>query len=66
MWSPILGFDLALGGTCGVGNMLLIMRNNERLLTRGRSRSAYGLHNTLRILVVGLVPPRHTTLGGIC
>jgi hypothetical protein len=56
MWSPMLGFDLALGGTCGVGNMLLIMRNNERLLTRGCSRSAYGLRNTLRILIVGLVP----------
>lgn len=56
IWSPMLGFDLALGGTCGVVNMLLIMRNNERLLMRGRSRGAYGLSNTLRILVVGLVP----------
>ncbi len=36
--------------------MLLVMRNNERLLTGGRSRSAYGLSNTLRMLVVGLVP----------
>jgi hypothetical protein len=36
--------------------MLLIMRNNERLLERGRSRGAYGLRNTLRIGVVGLVP----------
>ncbi len=55
IWSPMFGFDLALGGTCGVVNMLLIMRNNERLLSEGRSRSAYGLSNTLRILIVGLV-----------
>jgi len=56
IWLPLLGLDLALGGICGVVNMLLIMRNNERLLERGRSRSAYGLSNTLRIVVVGLVP----------
>ena len=56
IWSPVLGFDLALGGTCGVVNMLLIMRNNERLLTRGRSRGMYGMSNTLRMVVVGLVP----------
>ena len=53
---PLLGLDLAVGGICGVVNMLLIMRNNERLLDRGRSRSAYGLSNTLRIVVVSLVP----------
>jgi hypothetical protein len=56
VWSVPLGVDLTLGGICGVVNMLLTMRNNERLLTRGRSRSAYGLSNTLRIVVVGLVP----------
>jgi hypothetical protein len=56
IWSPMLGFDLALGGTCGVANMLLSMRNNERLLLGGRSRNAYGLSNTVRIFVVGLVP----------
>lgn len=56
IWFPMLGFDLALGGMCGVVNLLLVMRNNERLLVRGRSRSAYGLSNTLRIVVVGLVP----------
>ncbi len=56
IWSPPLGIDLAVGGMCGVVNMLLVMRNNERLLERGRSRSAYGLHNTLRIAVVCLVP----------
>ena len=54
--SPMLGFVLALGGTCGVVNMLLVMRNNERLLIGGRSRGAYGISNTLRMVVVGLVP----------
>lgn len=56
IWSPPLGLDLAVGGICGVVNMLLVMRNNERLLERGRSRSAYGLRNTLRIVGVCLVP----------
>jgi hypothetical protein len=56
VWSPVLGFDLAVGGLSGVVNMLLVMRNNERLLERGRSRSGYGLRNTLRIVAVGLVP----------
>jgi hypothetical protein len=56
IWWPAVGLDLAVGGICGVVNMLLIMRNNERLLERGRSRGAYGLSNTLRIVVVGLVP----------
>jgi hypothetical protein len=53
---PVLGLDLALGGIGGVVNMLLIMRNNERFLNRTRSQSAYGLRNTLRIVVVGLIP----------
>ncbi len=56
IWTPMLGFDLALGGTCGLGNMLLVMRNNERLLIGRRSRNAYGASNTLRMLIVGLVP----------
>jgi hypothetical protein len=53
---PLLGLDLALGGICGVVNMLLIMRNNERLLERGRSRATYGASNILRIVIVGFVP----------
>jgi hypothetical protein len=56
LWWPVLGLGFAVGGICGVVNMLLIMRNNERLLDRGRSRGAYGLSNTVRIIVVGLVP----------
>jgi hypothetical protein len=61
IWSPPLGLDLAVGGICGVVNMLLIMRNNERLLEAGRSRSAYGLRNTLRIVIICLVPVFATT-----
>jgi len=56
LWSPMLGLDLAIGGLCGFVNMLLIMRNNEHLLERGRSRGAYGASNTLRIAVIALVP----------
>jgi multisubunit Na+/H+ antiporter MnhB subunit len=54
--SPILGFDLLLGGACGLGNMWLVMRNNERLLAGRRSRGVYGLMNVVRILGIGIVP----------
>ncbi|MDQ6941042.1 MAG: hypothetical protein M3169_00815 [Candidatus Eremiobacteraeota bacterium] len=54
--SPILGLDLAIGGGCGVLNMLLIMRNNERLLDGGRSRGAYGFNNVMRVMGVGILP----------
>ena len=54
--SPILGFDLLLGGACGIINMRLVMRNNERLLDGRRSRSVYGLVNVVRILGIGIVP----------
>ena len=53
---PILGFDLLLGAACGLGNMWLVMRNNERLLDGRRSRGAYGLVNVTRILGIGIVP----------
>ena len=53
---PILGLDLVLGMACGLGNMLLVMRNNERLLDGRRSRGVYGLVNVVRILGVGIVP----------
>lgn len=56
LWSPILGFDLVLGGACGLVNMLLVMRNNERLLDGRRSRGVYGLSNVVRIAGVGIVP----------
>jgi hypothetical protein len=54
--SPVLGLDLALGGACGLVNMWLVMRNNERLLDGRRSRSVYGLVNVVRILGIGIVP----------
>lgn len=54
--SPILGLDLLLGGACGLGNMLLVMRNNERLLSGNRSRGVYGFSNTVRMMGVGIVP----------
>ncbi|MBV8369406.1 MAG: hypothetical protein JO036_10850 [Candidatus Eremiobacteraeota bacterium] len=54
--SPLLGLDLAVGGGCGVVNMLLIMRNNERLLAGRRSRGVYGLSNVVRILGIGALP----------
>jgi hypothetical protein len=56
IWSPILGFDLVLGGLCGIGNMWLVMRNNERLLDGRRSRGVYGATNLARILGVGFAP----------
>jgi hypothetical protein len=36
--------------------MLLVMRNNERLLDGRRSTGVYGLVNVIRILGVGFVP----------
>ena len=56
VWSPKLGLDLVLGGACGLGNMWLVMRNNERLLSGRRSRGVYGLVNLVRIFGVGIVP----------
>jgi hypothetical protein len=56
MRAPNLGFDLLLGAACGVGNMWLVMRNNERLLAGRRSRGVYGLVNLVRILGIGIVP----------
>lgn len=54
--SPLLGLDLAIGGGCGIVNMLLIMLNNERLLDGRRSRGVYGFNNVVRVLGVGVLP----------
>src|ERR1700736_4370535 len=54
--SPLLGLDLAIGGGCGVANMLLIMRNNERLLDGRRSPGVYGFNNVVRVLGIGVLP----------
>jgi len=50
---PLLGLDLAVGGICGVLNILLVMRNNERLVDGRRSRAFYVASNMVRILAVG-------------
>ncbi len=54
--SPLLGLDLAIGGICGIVNMLLIVRNNERLLAGRRSRGVYGLNNVVRVVGIGVLP----------
>jgi len=54
--SPVVGFDLALGGACGIVNMMLTLRNNERLLSGRRSRGVYGFTNVVRVLGLGTLP----------
>jgi hypothetical protein len=63
--SPVLGLDLAIGGCCGVVNMLLIMHNNERLLAGRRSRGVYGLNNVVRVLGVGILPAMAAITGPV-
>ena len=54
--SPALGVDLLIGGACGVVNMLLLMRGNERLLD-GKSRlGAHAAGGLIRIATFGAVP----------
>jgi len=54
--SPKLGLDLAVGGVLGVANMLLVMRNNERLVDGRRSRGIFAASNMVRIFAVGAIP----------
>jgi hypothetical protein len=56
VWSPYLGLVLAIGGVCGVANILLVMRNNERLLDGNRSRMLFATSNMVRIIVAGAIP----------
>ena len=63
--SPLLGLDLAVGGGCGVVNMLLIMRNNERLLDGRRSPGVYGFSNVVRVLGVGVLPAMAAVTGPV-
>jgi hypothetical protein len=63
--SPVLGLDLAIGGGCGVVNMLLIMRNNERLLDGRRSPGVYGLNNVVRVLGIGVLPATAAITGPV-
>jgi hypothetical protein len=61
--APIIGLDLAMGGVCGVINMLLVMRANERLLEGRASFSAHAGWNIIRLFVFGAVPALAATLG---
>ncbi len=54
--APIFGFDLIVGCACGVGNMLVTMRGNERLLSGGHSLRGYMATSVLRVVAVGAVP----------
>src|ERR1700684_4045015 len=63
--SPLLGLDLAVGGGCGVVNMLLIMRNNERLLDGRRSPGVYGFSNVVRVLGIGTLPATAAITGPV-
>jgi len=54
--NPLASLQLALGGALGVLNMLLVMRENERLLGGGRSRAIFTLNGQVRILAVGILP----------
>ena len=53
---PMLGGLLALGGICGIINILAIMQSNERLLDGRRSRAAYVWGNMIRVLAFGAIP----------
>jgi hypothetical protein len=53
-WSPAAAVAVAIGGGCGVGNMFLSMRGNERLVDTGRVR-AFVLSSFLRLGLFGIV-----------
>lgn len=63
VWSPWLGLVLVIGGVCGVVNILLVMRNNERLLDGNRSRTMFAASNMIRIIAVGAIPVIVTVRG---
>ena len=61
--NPHAALTLAVGLACGVANMLLIMRANERLLA-GRTRmGGHTLGNMGRIFTVGAIALWTTSLG---
>lgn len=61
--APVIGLDLALGGVCGVINMLLVMHANERLLGGRTSLGAHIGGTFTRLFVFGAVPVFTATLG---
>jgi hypothetical protein len=62
---PVIGLDLALGGVCGVINMLLVMRANERLLEGRTSMGAHIGGTLIRLFVFGAVPVYTATIGPV-
>jgi hypothetical protein len=53
---PNLGLDLELGGLVGIGNMLLVMRGNERFLDRRVGRARRTSENLQRLIILATVP----------
>jgi len=54
-WYPWFALALVVGGVCGVGNALLSMAGNERLLDR-RNVPVFVLSSFLRLGLFGIVP----------
>lgn len=53
-WSPAASLAVSTGGLCGIGNMLLAMRGNERLVDTRRT-GAFVLSSFLRLGLFGIV-----------
>ncbi len=53
---PALALDLELGGLVGVGNMLLMMRGNERFLSRKTGRARRTSDSLQRLIIMAVVP----------
>lgn len=54
--NPVAGLQLALGGTVGVLNMLLVMRQSERLLDGRQHRAVHILNSQVRLFAIGILP----------
>jgi hypothetical protein len=55
LWYPWFALALVVGGVCGVGNALLSMAGNEKLLER-RNVPVFVLSSLLRLGLFGIVP----------
>ena len=53
--TPAFAFALEVGGLCGIGNMLLAMFGNERLVDR-RNVRIFVLSSFLRMGLFGIIP----------
>ena len=60
---PALGLDLMLGVACGIANILLIMRANERLLDGRGSLRTHAMSGLLRVVLFGAAPVATAALG---